>query len=84
MAKFEKGSKEMVQFIMSTIVLIAGVVLLFTGLFLQPVGIIHYTVLTAVGMLLSFVGAVWNIDLKYDFKTKELKHLIEDKKEDAL
>lgn len=71
--KFQKGTKESIQFITSIIVLICGVGLLFTGLFLQPVGVIHYTVLTATGMLLSFVGAVWNIDLKYDFKTKELK-----------
>ena len=81
MKRFEKGSKENIQFIASLVTLIAGITLLFVGLFLQPVGIIHYSVLTAVGMLLSFVGAVWNIDLKYDFKTQELRKEIRGEEE---
>lgn len=76
-------TKEGVQFIMSLIVLIAGVGLLFTGLFLQPVGIIHYTVITSVGMLLSFVGAVWNIDIKYSYKTKELESKFSNNEKDG-
>lgn len=82
MGRFKKDSKENTQFIASLVTLLAGITLLFVGLFLQPIGIIHYSVLTATGMLLSFVGAVWNIDLKYDFKTKELKKIIEDKDEE--
>ena len=70
---FNFKTKEGLQFIVSLIILIAGIGLLFTGLFLQPVGVIHYTVITSVGMLLSFVGAVWNIDIKYSYKTRELE-----------
>lgn len=73
-----KDKKEQAQFLSSIGVLLAGLVLIFIAVFLEPVGIIHYSVITVFGMLLTFVGAVWNLDLHYDFKTKELKRTIED------
>lgn len=87
MAKFEKGSKEIVQFIASLIVLAAGIALIFMGFWAVPIGQIHYTVISTFGVFLSFVGAVWNIDIKYQYKTKELESRfveVKDKKEDAL
>ena len=73
MAQFEKGSRDIIQFISSLITLIAGIVLVFLGFFAVPIGVIDYTVITAFGLFLSFVGAVWHIDLKYDFKTREIE-----------
>ena len=73
-----KDKKEQAQFLSSIGVLLAGLVLIFIAVFLEPVGVIHYSVITVFGMLLTFVGAVWNIDLHYDFKTKELKRDIEE------
>lgn len=70
----DKSKKETIQFIASLLVLLAGVVLVFISLFLQPVGVIHYTVITVFGMFLTFVGAVWQIDVKYEFKSRELEH----------
>lgn len=70
----DKTKKETIQFIASLLVLLAGIVLVFISLFLQPVGIIHYTVITVFGMFLTFVGAVWQIDVKYEFKSRELEH----------
>lgn len=75
----EKASKENLQFISSLFVLFAGLVLVFISLFIQPTGEIHPSVITAFGMFLSFVGAVWHLDLKYDFKTRELEHHISSK-----
>lgn len=75
----EKPSKENLQFISSLFVLFAGLVLVFISLFIQPMGEIHPSVITAFGMFLSFVGAVWHLDLKYDFKTRELEHHISSK-----
>lgn len=75
----EKASKENLQFISSLFVLFAGLVLVFISLFIQPTGEIHPSVITAFGMFLSFVGAVWHLDLKYDFKTRELEHHINSK-----
>lgn len=76
--KDSKALKEQIQFVASLIVLLAGIVLVFISLFLQPVGVIHYTVLSAFGMFLTFVGAVWQLDVKYTFKTEELKRKVLD------
>lgn len=73
-----KDKKEQVQFLSSIGVLVAGIVLVFIAIFLEPVGVIHYSVITVFGMMLTFIGAVWNIDLHYDFKTKELRRELEE------
>lgn len=67
-----KSTKEYVQFMASLVVLFLGIVLVFVSLFLPPLGIISSSVITVFGMFLGFVGAVWNIDIKYEYKTKEL------------
>lgn len=68
----DKGTKEYIQFISSLVVLFFGIALVFISLFLPPIGIISPSVITVFGMFLGFVGAVWNIDIKYEYKTKEL------------
>jgi len=68
----DKGTKEYIQFIASLVVLLFGIALVFISLFLPPLGIISPSVITVFGMFLGFVGAVWNIDIKYEYKTKEL------------
>ena len=68
----DKGTKEYIQFIASLVVLFFGIALVFISLFLPPLGIISPSVITVFGMFLGFVGAVWNIDIKYEYKTKEL------------
>lgn len=73
-----KDKKDQVQFLSSIGVLVAGIVLVFIAIFLEPVGVIHYSVITVFGMMLTFIGAVWNIDLHYDFKTKELRRELEE------
>lgn len=72
--KLDKNSKEGIQFYASLALLLAGIVLVFVALILEPVGVIHYSVLSAFGMLLTFVGAVWNLDVKYTFKTEEMRN----------
>lgn len=74
MKRDKRELKETIQFASSLLVLIAGIALVFIGLFLQPVGVIHYTVLSAFGMFLTFVGAVWQLDVKYTFKTEEMRN----------
>ena len=77
----KKGTRDIIQFISSLITLVAGIVLVFLGFFAVPIGVIDYTVITAFGLFLSFVGAVWHIDLKYDFKTREIEREIRKDKE---
>ena len=81
MEQLKKGTRDIIQFISSLITLIAGIVLVFLGFFAVPIGVIDYTVITAFGLFLSFVGAVWHIDLKYDFKTREIEREIKKEKE---
>lgn len=76
MAELKKVNRDIIQFISSLITLVAGIVLVFLGFFAVPIGVIDYTVITAFGLFLSFVGAVWHIDIKYDFKTKEIEREI--------
>ena len=81
MTQLEKGIRDKIQFISSLITLVAGIVLVFLGFFAVPIGVIDYTVITAFGLFLSFVGAVWHIDLKYDFKTREIEREIKKDKD---
>lgn len=46
-----------------------GCVLLWVGLFLPPMGIIHASVLTALGEVFTFSGALIGIDYSYKYKT---------------
>lgn len=68
----QKGTKEAIQFILAGFVLVSGIVLVFTSLFIPPQGVIDASVITCFGLFLGFVGTVWGLDLKYDYKTKEL------------
>jgi drug/metabolite transporter (DMT)-like permease len=52
---------------------IIGVALLWTGLFIAPVGEIHPSVLTALGEIFTFSGACVGID--YSYKVKSIKYI---------
>lgn len=47
-----------VQLWISVILMLAGLVLLFSGFWVSPAGVIHPSVLTAFGEALTFVGAI--------------------------
>lgn len=53
---------------------IVGVALLWTGLFIPPMGEIHPSVLTALGEVFTFSGALVGID--YSYKVKSIKYLM--------
>ena len=54
-------AKELAQFILSCVVLIATVVLVFWATSIDPKGEVHDSILIVVVELLSFVAAVWGI-----------------------
>lgn len=60
-----------VQLWVSVILMLAGLVLLFSGFWVSPAGVIHPSVLTAFGEALTFVGAIWGIDFHYKYKHKK-------------
>lgn len=57
-----------IQFFITVFLILAGVALLFCSMFIPPHGEIHPSVLTAFGMILTFVGTTLGID--YNYKTK--------------
>ena len=57
------------QFILGIILSFSGIVLLFIGLFMPPVGIIHSSVLVAFGEVATFAGTLIGIDYTYKLKS---------------
>lgn len=58
-----------IQLWLGVILAVCGMALLWTGLFLPPMGIIHASVLTALGEVFTFSGALIGIDYSYKYKT---------------
>ena len=56
------------QLISAFILSIGGLVLLFCGIFIDPQGQIHETVLVAFGETATFAGALFGIDYVYKKK----------------
>lgn len=61
--------KMTIQLCLGIFLAIVGVALLWTGMFLPPLGEIHPSVLTALGEVFTFSGALIGIDYSYKFKT---------------
>lgn len=60
--------KMTIEFILGFICSLIGIGLLWAALFIPPIGIIDASVLTAVGEVLTFSGALVGIDYSYRFK----------------
>ena len=54
-----------IQLITAAILAIIGMVLLFCGMYIDPQGEIHETVLVAYGEVLTFSGSLMGIDYHY-------------------
>ena len=75
MCKMKHSTKLTLQFIFAWLLMVIGVVLLFFGFFVDPIGEIHPSVLTAFGEISTLVGAILRIDYRYKFKTEELDRM---------
>ena len=75
MCKMKHSTKLTLQFIFAWLLMVIGVVLLFFGFFVDPIGEIHPSVLTAFGEISTLVGAILGIDYRYKFKTEELDRM---------
>lgn len=58
-----------IQIITASILAIGGLVLLFCGVFIDPEGQIHETLLVAFGEVATFSGALMGVD--YVYRTKK-------------
>ena len=59
-----------IQLITAAILAIIGMVLLFCGMYIDPQGEIHETVLVAYGEVLTFSGSLMGIDYNYHYKNR--------------
>ena len=63
-----------IQLITAAVLAIAGLILLFCGLYIDPKGEIHETVLVAYGEILTFAGSLMGIDYHYKNRNKNENH----------
>ena len=59
------------QFVMASVLVVAGLVLLFIGCFIQPKGEIHSSILVAFGEGCTFAGALIGVDYHYRYRSWE-------------
>ena len=59
-----------VQLIIAILLTLSGIVLLFSGFWIDPQGLIDSSVLVAVGEISTFAGALFGVDYSYKFKIK--------------
>ena len=57
-----------IQLITAAILAIGGLILLFCGVYIEPAGQIHESLLIAFGEVATFAGALMGIDYTYRFK----------------
>lgn len=68
-----------IQLWLGVFLAVTGVALLWAGLFLPPIGVIHASVLTGIGETFTFSGALVGVDYSYKFKTMKLISEIKEK-----
>lgn len=71
--------KEVIIYVVAIVTIIAGLTLLFLGMFIPPEGEIHQSVLTAFGMISFFVGALLGISIHYGNELEKLKSKIQER-----
>lgn len=61
-----------IQLVMAILLVLSGIVLLFSGFWVVPSGEIHNSVLVAFGEISTFAGALFGVD--YSYKIKQVKN----------
>lgn len=74
--------KMTIQLWLGVFLAVTGVALLWAGLFLPPIGIIHASVLTGIGETFTFSGALIGVDYSYKFKAMKLISEIKEKEDE--
>lgn len=64
------------------ILLIAGILLIFTCIFLPPFGVIHTSILWCLGQMFTLCGALMGVKEHYDSKLKEVKDELKEELKD--
>ena len=80
--KMNQDTKDWIKFISSIVLLVAGVVLIFISIYLPPVGHIDTSVITVIGEVFTFVGAIFGIGEYTTIQIAKINSKTEGKKED--
>ena len=59
-----------IQLLTAAVLSLGGLVLLFCGIFIEPQGQIHESLLIGFGEVATFAGALFGIDYTYKYKHK--------------
>lgn len=59
-----------IQLVMAILLVLSGIVLIFSGFWVAPAGEIHSSVLVAFGEISTFAGALFGVDYSYKLKMK--------------
>lgn len=62
---------------------ISGIILIFLSFVVPPLGIIHASVLAAIGEIFTFSGALIGVDYSYKFKSEKLDRMRRKENEDG-
>ena len=68
MKKIPANIRLNIQLIIAVVLVMAGLVLLFCGFWLDPKGEIHNSVLVAFGEICTFAGSLIGVDYHYGYK----------------
>ena len=60
-----------IQLITAAVLAIGGLAMLFCGVYIEPLGQIHESLLIGFGEVATFAGALFGIDYTYKFKRNE-------------
>ena len=66
--------KANLQLITAAVLSVGGLVLLFCGVFIEPHGQIHESLLIGFGEVATFAGALFVIDYTYKYRNKHADH----------
>lgn len=70
--------KEVIIYTLAVVTMLAGLALLFIGLFISPEGEIHGSVLTAFGSVCIFVASLLGISLHYANELDKFKNTVQE------
>lgn len=70
--------KEVIIYTLAVVTMLAGLTLLFIGLFIPPEGEIHGSVLTAFGSVCIFVASLLGISLHYANELDKFKNTVQE------
>ena len=68
----QKLPENIIQLVTAAILSIGGLVMLFCGVYLDPLGELHESLLIGFGEVATFAGALFGIDYVYKRKDKNL------------